>query len=318
MPRSGYIKRSGCEIATPATEVAVWIVATRGCHGRPAPASVSPIREPSGLAERRSCHFSSTPEGPVVLGWRRTCFRFGVSNPIGAKKLRCRRRFLRFFPDGFSDERYLAWERDYKAEAHARWKAKLSGRRFAEFLAAGQYNEVTVEALRIEARTNLLFSFEKMALRDAVRTASGARRFAEGLYAWLHGRGSMQARFGAWCEAIAELPRRQTRVLTWPLVTVFGFLAQPDRHIFLKPNVTRLAAVRYGFDFHYRSQPNWTTYAELLDLAALVRLDQRDLGPRDFIDAQSFLWVQGSEEYQGRSFRPLQTTRVTALKERAS
>ena len=227
-----------------------------------------------------------------------------MSNPIDAKKLRCRRRFLRYFPHGFSDERYLAWERDYKAEAHARWKEKLSGRRFAEFLAARQYDEVAVEALRIEARTNLLFSFEKMALRDAVRTASGARRFAEGLYAWLHGRGSMQATFDAWCEAIAELPRRQTRVLTWPVVTVFGFLAQPGRHIFLKPNVTRLAAVRYGFDFHYRSRPNWTTYAELLDLAALVRLDQRDLGPRDFIDAQSFLWVQGSEEYQGRSFRP--------------
>jgi hypothetical protein len=50
----------------------------------------------------------------------------------------------------------------------------------------------------------------------------------------------------------------------------------------------------------------------------LVRLDQRDLGPRDLIDAQSFLWVQGSEEYQGRSFQSLQTTRVTALQERAS
>ena len=240
-----------------------------------------------------------------------------MSNLIDAKKLRCRRRFLRYFPHGFSDERYLAWERDYKAEAHARWKAKLSGRRFAEFLAAGQYDEVAVEALRIEARTNLLFSFEKMALRDAVRTASGARRFAEGLYAWLHGRGSMQARFDAWCEAVGELPRRHD---ARPHLARrhFGFLAQPDRHIFLKPNVTRLAAVRYGFDFHYRSRPNWTTYAELLDLAALVRLDQRDLGPRDFIDAQSFLWVQGSEEYQGRSFRSLQTTRVTALQERAS
>ena len=282
------------------------------------PLSVSPIREPSGQAERRPCHFSSTASVRSYSGWRRTCFRFGVSNPIDAKKLRCRRRFLRFFPHGFSDARYLAWERDYKAEAHARWTATLSRRRFAEFLAARRYDEVAVEALRIEARTNLLFSFEKMALRDAVRTASGARRFAEGLYAWLYGRGSVQARFDAWCEAIAELPRRQTRVLTWPVVTVFGFLAQPDRHIFLKPNVTRLAAVRYGFDFHYRSRPNWTTYAELLDLAALVRVDQRDLGPRDLIDAQSFLWVQGSEEYQGRSFRPVQTTRVTALHERAS
>jgi hypothetical protein len=241
-----------------------------------------------------------------------------VVNSNDARKLRCRRRFLRFFPDGFRDERYLSWERDYKAEAHTRWMEQSSGRRLAELLAARRYHEIAIEALRIEARTNLLFSFEKMALRDAVRTAPGARRFAEGLHAWLHGRGSMESRFGAWCETIAGLPRRQTRVLTWPVATVFGFLAQPDRHIFLKPNVTRLAAARYGFDFHYRSHPNWATYSELLSLAATVRVDQRDLGPRDLIDVQSFLWVQGSEEYQGRSFRSLQTTSVTALHARAS
>jgi hypothetical protein len=131
-----------------------------------------------------------------------------------------------------------------------------------------------------------LFSFEKMAVRDAVRTAPGARRFSEGLHAWLHGRASVENRFGAWCEAIAGLPRRQTRVLTWPVVTVFGFLAQPDRHMFLKPNVTRLAAARYGFDFDYRSRPNWTTYSQLLDLAAMAGFDQRDLRPRDLIDVQ--------------------------------
>ena len=241
-----------------------------------------------------------------------------MSNSSDALKLRCRRRFLRFFPDGFSDERYLAWERDYKAGAHTRWNAELSGRKLAQLLAARQYDEIAHEVLRIEARTNLLFSFEKMAVRAAVRTASGARRFAEGLNAWLHGRSSVESRFGAWCDAIGGLPRRQTRVLTWPVVTVFGFLAQPDIHIFLKPNVTRLAAARYGFAFDYRSRPNWTTYSDLLDLAAMVRFDQRDLGPRDLIDVQSFLWVQGSEEYQGRTFRSLQTTSVTALQQRAS
>jgi hypothetical protein len=52
---------------------------------------------------------------------------------------------------------------------------------------------------------------------------------------------------------------------------VFGFIAQPDRHVFLKPNVTRLAAREYG--------------------------DQRDLRPRDMIDLQSFIWVMGSDEY---------------------
>jgi len=240
-------------------------------------------------------------------------FRAGAMND---QKLQCRRRFLRFFPKGFRDARYLEWERDYKAEAHARWTASLSVSTFAQLMNAGQYQAIAAEALRIEARTNLLFSFEKMAVRDAVRTTAGARRFVEGLNVWLHGRGSMENRFGAWCETVAALPRRQTRVLTWPVVTVFGFLAQPDRHIFLKPNVTRLAAARYGFDFHYRPRPNWTTYAELLDLAEIVRREQRDLGPRDLIDVQSFLWVQGSEEYQGRNFKPVQTTSITAASER--
>ena len=143
----------------------------------------------------------------------------------------------------------------------------------------------------------MIFSFEKMALRDAVKSEAGARAFAEGLYELLHGAGGLERRFNAWVEAVAALPRRQTRVLTWPMVTVWGFLAQPGRHIFLKPTVTRAAAAKYGFDFKYKSRPDWETYASLLGLAEQVRRDQQDLGPRDMIDAQSFLWVQGSDEY---------------------
>ena len=122
--------------------------------------------------------------------------------------------------------------------------------------------------------------------------------FAEGLHDFLHGTGDMERRFTRWVEVVAALPRRQTRVLTWPLVTVFGFIAQPDVHIFLKPTVTRAAARAYGFDFHYASRPAWETYASLLEFAARVRRDQRDLGPRDMIDLQSFIWVQGSDEYE--------------------
>jgi len=87
----------------------------------------------------------------------------------------------------------------------------------------------------------------------------------------LHGSGADEKKFQKWCEAISTLPRRQTRVLTWPLVTVFGFIAQPDRHIFLKPNVTRVAAREYEFDFIYQSKPTWEIYASLLEFADVVR-----------------------------------------------
>ena len=93
------------------------------------------------------------------------------------------------------------------------------------------------------------------------------------------------------------MPRKQTRVLTWPIVTVFGFIAQPHRHMFVKPNVTRTAARKYGYPLQYGSRPSWAVYADLQAFARVVRKDIADLRPKDMIDIQSFLWVLGSDEY---------------------
>jgi hypothetical protein len=210
---------------------------------------------------------------------------------------RCRRKFLRYFPGGFHDETYVDWERGYKWQAHQRWQDELSKQQMRALLREDRHGEIAARAVKIESRTNLLFSFEKMALRDAVREPDGARLFAAGLHAFLHGAGTMQQRFERWCAVVGQLPRRQTRVLTWPVVTVFGFIAEPERHIFLKPNVTRAAARAYGFEFAYASRPSWPTYASLLAFADQVCRDQRDLQPADMIDAQGFIWVQGSDEY---------------------
>ena len=78
---------------------------------------------------------------------------------------------------------------------------------------------------------------------------------------------------------------------------MFGFLAQPKIHFFLKPNVTRSAFSLYGLPFAYVSRPNGTTYSELLALTRTVKRDLAAMRPRDLIDIQSFLWVQGSDEY---------------------
>lgn len=209
---------------------------------------------------------------------------------------RCRAKFLRFFPGGFRDETYIDWERDYKWKAHQAWEEQLNRKQYQALLKAGQFADIAQRAVRIETRTNLLFSFEKMALRDAVK-GRGARQFAEGLYEYVYGRGAMRKRFEAFTEVLEGLPRRQTRVLTWPLHTVFGMIARPDEHIFLKPRVTQIAADEYGFDFVYKSRPNWDTYQSLLDFAEQVRKDNRDLKPRDLIDLQGFIWVLGSDEY---------------------
>jgi hypothetical protein len=204
---------------------------------------------------------------------------------------------LQHFPGGFRDPTYLAWERDYKLLAAERFREAFGRGKLRALVRRSAFREVAERAVAIESRTNLLFSFEKMALRDAVRTQSGARAFAQGLLDWVESSGG-HAAFERWCETVARLPRRQTRVLTWPIVTVF--VARPELHVFLKPNVTRRAAEAYGFDFRYASRPSWDTYRSLLDFAELVRRDTRDLRPRDMIDLQSFIWVLGSDEYPWR------------------
>ena len=137
-----------------------------------------------------------------------------------------------------------------------------------------------------------------MALRDAVKSPEGAAEFAEGLFDYLYGEGALSDRFARWIRRVAALPRRQTRVLTWPVATVFGFIGDPANHMFVKPNVTKIAAREYGYPFEYVSRPNPETYQSVLDFAARIRRDHRDLRARDMIDAQSFMWVQGSDEYE--------------------
>jgi hypothetical protein len=215
--------------------------------------------------------------------------------PSGA--LTSRRKFLYYFPGGFHDQTYIDWERTYKWKAHQQWEELLNRNELRHLLKQNEYSEIASRAIRIESRTNLLFSFEKMALRDAVKSREGARLFSQGLYDFLHGSLSVNERFAGWVEMIGLLPRKQTRVLTWPLVTVFGFIAQPQVHIFLKPNVTRIAARKFGFEFHYKTRPSWETYSEFLQFGQVVRSEVIDLRPRDMIDIQSFIWVLGSDEY---------------------
>jgi hypothetical protein len=230
---------------------------------------------------------------------RRLGYVEAVDREVRRRRTSARRLFLRMFPGGFSDDRYLAWERDYKLDAHRLWREEIGGKAaFRSALDAGRFRDVAAAAARIESTRSLLFSFVKMALRDAiVRSDEGAERFARGLYDWLYGPGKEGGRFERWAGVVRELPRRQTRVATWPVVTVFGSIARPKVHLFVKPLTIKRAAEAYGFELPYRPAPGWATYAGILELARTVRADLADLGPRDQIDIQSFLWILGSDEY---------------------
>src|SRR3954464_3357317 len=98
-------------------------------------------------------------------------------DPIRILRPRCRRKFLAYFPDGFEDADYVGTERGYKVAAHERWTEELGRDEHRRLIEEGRFVEFAARAGKIEGRTHLLFSFEKMALRDAVRSRAGAERF---------------------------------------------------------------------------------------------------------------------------------------------
>lgn len=128
---------------------------------------------------------------PMPTSIRRQTIRIPVTPPrtLSPGVVRCRRRFVSGFPGGFRDETYVDRERDYKWAAHEQWQEMLSPDSYRHHLDRGEFAEIAASAVRIESRTNLLYSFEKMALRDAIRSPKGARLFAEGLYGFLYGDG---------------------------------------------------------------------------------------------------------------------------------
>jgi len=208
-----------------------------------------------------------------------------------------KKRFLRFFPKGFRDQRYQEWEHDYKWYAHELWNETLNERNFKILLRKRDYDEVAKVALQVESKTTFLFSFEKMALRDALRTGDGAAKFAHGIFDLLYDKAPLKERFIQWVVTVSELPRKKSRVASWPVITLFPYLAQPDKYMIMKPTAMKFAAAELGYDLEYTSTPSWNTYQDLVRLADQVGDAIKDLKPENYHDLQTFLWVIGSSEY---------------------
>jgi hypothetical protein len=146
-------------------------------------------------------------------------------------------------------------------------------------------------ALQIDAATNLISPFEKAALRDGLKDPQAALRFFGALSALVDAEAPPAAgHFDALAQAVESLPATRGKVFTWPIVTLFPFLASPDRHLFVKPVATRNEAHRLRHDLGYDPAPNWGTYASALSMAGKLKDELSSLGCRDMIDVQSFIY----------------------------
>jgi hypothetical protein len=198
--------------------------------------------------------------------------------------------FLKKFPGGFEDPGYFKSERSYKVQAHELAVSLLDESRFREFLDRKDFEGIAKDALRLVAKTNLIFPNEKMSLTDGLKAGPERQEmFANALLALLYEDTAFDDRFKRFIRALEELDAGK-----WTIVTYFPFLRFPETYPFLKPAVTQDAARTFGFNLEYRPEPNWKTYRRLMDFTEYLRkeltaTDQR-LEPRDVIDIQSFIW----------------------------
>jgi hypothetical protein len=202
-------------------------------------------------------------------------------------------KFKRLFPKGFEDPAYLGdnkiGERNYKWEKHQEFVELLGRGEGERLLAAGDLQELVRRTRRISS-TNMTSIYEKAAFGDALVGGDETRCYFETLFKML-AEGPSEETVTPYFDAIEKLPQPKGRVATWPIATLMPFLAQPDKHMFLKPEVTQEAERRLCFHLSYQPHPNWLTYKKLLELAELLMVELRPLGARDNIDVQSFMWI---------------------------
>lgn len=217
----------------------------------------------------------------------------------------CLEWFRQEYPLGFRDPAYIGkarkgGERAYKWEAHERWEKTLDGGAGRVLLHKGCMEELTGLALAVDNKVNLLSKYEKMALRDALQESAAATRYFEALFNLLDSGKPTEQLFVPYVRAVADLPAEEgkARVNSWPVATLFPFMARPDHFMFLKPKLTCEVAEIMNFDLHYNATPNWLTYAKLMELADLLMERLREFGAQDMIDVQSFMYlvhVRGSK-----------------------
>ena len=208
-----------------------------------------------------------------------------LARPRGPSIQDYRTVFIERFPKGFRDPNYVRTERAYKVEAGELLEELLSAKRFRALLRARKHDEICDHAQSIINATNLVFPNEKMRFSDGLRTATGRERFGVTLFELLYGNAPFQVRFEDFVGVLDHLD-----AAIWTVVTYFPFLAAPDKHMFLKPVVSKRMAAACGIELNYASSPNWRTYASLLLLCDRLEEELADLKPRDRIDLQSFLW----------------------------
>ena len=204
--------------------------------------------------------------------------------------------FRGVYPRGFLDPAYVG-DGTGKRERASRWRAanaewaKALGEGQAEkLLEAGDVAELARRLLRVERHVVLApGTLPAGVVASALRDEETARPFLEALVAVLAVPSPARARFDRLFAAAAALDLEPGQA--WAVATLFPFVVEPTKHVFLSPKAACGAAERLGCDLRFAPEPNWATYSTLRGFAVKLLAALEPSGARDFGDVEGFLYV---------------------------
>jgi hypothetical protein len=199
--------------------------------------------------------------------------------------------FQTAYPTFFQDPDLTEHELVYKRAAHDLWVSAFGEGRAETLLGEQQFPVIAKGLNDLYKATNIPSRYEIMAASDGLKDHAAAARLLRANLAFLAR--PCPKTFPGLVEAVGSLPAPPggTRVLTWPNITIVPFLAEPGRFMVVKPEITQLIASRMGVDIFYSSAPTWHSYEAILAMSERLLDRLRELGARDYIDVQSFMWV---------------------------
>ncbi len=204
--------------------------------------------------------------------------------------------FLERTPGGFAAaSRTARWR-----TAREGWVELLGGGKGEALQAAGDTSEIVSRLRKVERLVAAVAGVvEGGALETALADAALAGPWLEALFELLSVPSPSRARFEKLFAATAALPAPAGTA--WTIATLFPFLADPEKHVLLRPKATRGAAERLGCDIRYDAAPNWGTYATLRSFCGKLLERLQVLGAHDQADVETFLHGLSVRRAAGRA-----------------
>lgn len=174
------------------------------------------------------------------------------------------------------------------------WATALGGGQAERLLADGDIGELVRRAVSVGRQAALVpNALDPAAIEETLADETTAGPFFDALLALLSVPSPARARFDRLYAAVGALDAEPA--VAWPLATLFPFLADPSRYVFLSPRIASAATERLGHDLRFAPEPSWAPYSSLRSLSTTLRVELAPLGARDFVDVEAFLHATATD-----------------------